>query len=388
MSDVNPNVDVGEETSVEAGFGEDGLTSFDDMEAVMSEETAPQAEAAEPAEKVEAEAKKDVSSDTQEDEVSAEDDKEEAEATEEEIKLIKAMKGENEHELPEDVVFLQKVNGVEEEVTLRELLNDYSGRTDYNRKYNEFGKEKQELKEQRFQLDNRVNTFIEKSKESTLDGLAYLAESAGADPVEFIKGLKQGLVPDLEQYMNMSQAEKDAYDSKQELEILKKSNDTRSSQEQQMKEFQELEQQTLKQVEDLGIERQEYAAAYDRLVGSGTIPSDQIGPEAVAQWIGLENRVSVVDSVLSEIDPNLAEDVALIEDLVRTSLEGGLDEQATREVINEVYGQPSKEAKSASKKVRQDSANLKSVTNKIVKKESEDDHYGSDDSEPLSFDDI
>lgn len=387
MSDVNPNVDVGEETSVEAGFGEDGLTSFDDMEAVMSEETAPQAEAAEPAEEVEAQAKSDVSKDTQEDEVSAENDKE-AEATEEEIKLIKARRGENEHELPEDAVFMQKVNGVEEEVTLRELLNDYSGRTDYNRKYNEFGKEKQALKEQRFQLDNRINTFIEKSKESTLDGLAYLAESAGADPVEFIKGLKQGLVPDLEQYMNMSQAEKEAYDSKQELEILKKSNDTRSSQEQKMREFQELEQQTLKQVEELGIGRHEYAAAYDRLVGSGTMPTDQIGPEAVAQWIGLENRVSVVDSALSEIDPNLAEDVALIEDLVRTSLEGGLDEQATIEVINEVYGQPSREAKSASKKVRQESANLKSVTNKIIKEESEDDHYGNGDSGPLSFDDI
>jgi len=387
MSDVNPNVAVAEESTSESGFGENGPTSFDEMEAVTSSD---QALDAQDADEVELEAKN-VSSDTQKDEVSAESDEKEAEAEaiEEEIKLIKAMRGENEHDMPEDAVFIQKVNGEDTEVTLRELLNDYSGRTDYNKKYNEFGKEKQTLKEQQFQLDNRVNTFIEKSKESTLDGLAYLAETAGADPVEFIKGLKEGLIPDLENYMNMSPAEREAYDSKQELDILKKSNDTRATQADQLKAHQELQSRVEAQVEELGLTNQEYAAAYDRLIGSQTIPADQIGPEAVAQWIGLENRVSVVDEALMSIDADLAEDVALIEDLVRTSLEGGLDEQATIEVINEVYGQPSKEAQSASKKVRQNNSvgAMKSVTNKIVKEDSGSDQYGAE-AGPISFDDV
>ena len=387
MSDVNPNVAVSDESSVESGFGENGPTSFDEMEAVT--ESSEQALEAQDADEVEAEAK-DVSSDTQKEEVSAESDEktEEVAAEELELKLIKAMRGDQEVEIAEDAVFTQKVDGVDTEVSLRDLLNDYSGKTDYNKKYNEFGKEKQALKEQQFQLDNRVNTFIEKSKESTLDGLAYLAETAGADPVEFIKGLKEGLVPDLESYMNMSPAEREAYDSKQELDILKKSNDTRASQAEQLKAHQELQSRVEAQVEELGLSNQEYAAAYDRLVGSQTIPADQIGPEAVAQWIGLENRVTVVDEALMSIDPNLAEDVALIEDLVRTSLQGGLDGQATREVIKEVYGQPSKEAQSASKKVRQNGVGaLKSVANKIVKEDSGSDQYGAD-AGPISFDDV
>ena len=108
---------------------------------------------------------------------------------------------------------------------------------------------------------------------------------------------------------------------------------------------------------------------------------DDIGPESVTQWIELENRVAYVEDALSGIDADLAEDVALMEDLVQTSHEAGLSKEATLEVINELYGQPSKEAQSVSKKVRRANPSLKTVTNEITK--SDDDDVG-----PISFDDI
>lgn len=375
---TNPNVDTSGEESVDSGFGETAAVSFDDMESIMdSAEGATEVEAA-PKEESNSD-EEDVSSDTQEDEVSAEA----------ELKLIKAMRGEDGYDIPEDAMFTQKVNGVEEQVSIKDLLSDYSGKTDWTRKYSELGAERQELKKSQFEFDTRVNTFVEKAKESKIDALAYLAETAGADPAEFIREFKQGLIPDLEEYMGMSQTERELYDRNQELDIIKKSKETQATIETTRQEQARLQEQVETQLQELGIEQQDYAAAYDRLVESNTLPSDQIGPEAVAQWIGLENRVKLVDSTLMEIDSNLADDVALIEDLVRTSLQGGLDEQATMEVIKEMYGQTSKEAQSASNKVRQSGANLKSVTNKIVKEDSAHDHYsGGDESGPMSFDDI
>lgn len=354
MGEVNPNEAVGEET-------ESGLMNFDEIE-----ETGTESVEEEPISSgMEGEA--------------------EAEAEAEDLTLIKAMRGENSHEMPEDAIFTQKVNGVDTEVSLRELLNNYSGKTDWTKKYTEMSQEKQALKKQTFEFNDRVNTFVDKAKESKIDALAYLASTAGADPVEFIKEFKQGLIPELEEYMGMSESERKAYDYKQELEILKKTNETERLSVERTQEFEKLEAQTKQYIEELGVDNNEFTAAYDRLMDSGIVQEGvNIGPEDVAQWIGLENRVTLVSDTISEINPELAEDLELVEDLVKTSLDGGLDEQSTIEVINELYGQPSEEAKSASKKARQSNPKLNVEAKKIVKNDMDSGY----DSGPLSFDDI
>jgi len=329
-----------------------------------------------------------VEADSQDAEVVEDEDEEQPTISDKEVeadlKLMKARMGDAEYDMPEDALFTQKVNGEDTEVTLRDLLNNYSGKVDYTRKYNEFGKEKQGLQKEKYEFDNRINTFVSKASENKLDALAYLAETAGADPVAFIKEFKQGLIPDLESYLNMSEIERDAYDAKQELDIMKKSQTTKASNEEYLQEYEALETEITSQIEDLGIEQSEYVAAYDRLVESGHIASDQIGPDTVAQWIGMENRVNLVDAELAKIDSNLADDVALIEDLVRTSLESGLDEETTIEVIKEMYGQPSKEAQSASKKARQ---HLRSPANNDTTSYNQN-RSDSEDVGPIDFDDI
>lgn len=375
MSDeINPNAEIGGEENVDAGFGE-GL-SFDDVEGLTVDESPAEAKS-EPAEDLDAKAasEEDVEN-TEEREASNEDV-----PTQEEVKLLKAMMGENEYDLPEDAMFTQKVNGVEEQVSIKDLLTDYSGKTDWNRKYSELGEERQSLKKEQATFNDRINTFVEKAKESKIDALAYLAETSGADPVAFIKEFKQGIIPELEEYMNMSETEKELYNHKQELEILKKSQDTKVEMERRAQERTELETSIQSQIEDLGIEQTEYVAAYDRLIEAGIMEQSDVTPEAVSDWVRLEQRVAYVDDALANISPELADDVALIEDLVRTSHEGGLSQEATIEVINELYGQPSKEAQSVSKKVRQASPNLKQVTNSVTK--SDDDGVG-----PISFDDL
>lgn len=362
-SGTNPNVEVGaEETNtVDSGFGEHGALSFDDLEDTVEAET---------------------KSEDNEEITESEDIKSEEEV--EDLKMVKALRGENPYEVPEDAIFTQKVNGVDTEISLRDLLNDYSGKTDWNKKYSELGNEKQAFKKSQIEFDTRVNTFVEKAKESKIDALAYLAETAGADPVAFIKEFKEGLIPDLQEYMNMSEVERQAYDTKQELDIIKKSNETKAKNEASIKEQAELEARVHSQIEELGVSQDDYVAAYDRMVNSGSIPQELHTPESVAQWIAMEGRVDLVNDALMNLDGELAEDVGLIEDLVRTSLQGGLDDEATLDVIKELYGKPSEEAKSASKKVKQ--ANLKSVSKEITNQSKN--YYDDSDVGPLSFDDI
>lgn len=374
MSDLNPNVAVGnEETTNSAGFGEKDLISFDEIE----DDTPAKAEAA----------STETAESTEETE-STETDSTETESTAEDLKMIKALRGENPYEIPEDAVFTQKVNGEDHEISLRELLNDYSGKTDWTRKYGEFSKEKREFTSSKSDFDTRVNTFVEKAKESKIDALAYLAETAGANPVDFIKEFKQGLIPDLEEYVNMSETEKELYDHKQELDILKRSQETRTSLDKAKSDRLELEQQVTTAREELGLSEDEYGAAFQRLVDSGSIPQDQITTESIAQWVSMENRVDFVSDVLEGISPELVDDSAMVEQLVITTLNSGLDEESTRGLIEEYYSEEiNASAKAASKKARVSAPNLKHVTNNITKEHnvenSDDDSIGL-----LSFDDL
>jgi len=156
--------------------------------------------------------------------------------------MLKAVRGENPYEIPADALFTQKVNGVEEQVSIQDLLTNYSGKVAYDKKFNELGQQRQDLVKREATLNDRVDTFLEKSKEDPLDGLAYLAETSGANPVELIKNLRERLVPNMEEYMNMDETQRELFHRNEELNILKKSQETKSQMERMHQERASLEQ--------------------------------------------------------------------------------------------------------------------------------------------------
>ena len=103
-------------------------------------------------EEVLSEAKKEISGEKNKSEPKAESDREEKETLDqakeekaEEIKKLIAKYGEENLEMPANAIFKHKVDGEEVDVELQELLNNYSGKISYDKKFQEFSSEKKEF---------------------------------------------------------------------------------------------------------------------------------------------------------------------------------------------------------------------------------------------------
>lgn len=97
--------------------------------------------------------------------------------------------GDDEFEIPGDAVIHVPVNGQMEEFTYQDLVNELSGKTDYNRKYSEFGVEKGKFMKERSDLESFIGEFFTKSKEDGDSAWDFLAEMNGEDPIAFKQNL-------------------------------------------------------------------------------------------------------------------------------------------------------------------------------------------------------
>ena len=121
--------------------------SFDDLDELT--QGAPSEESNEEAEAEENELSSEAESNGEESEASEE-------TLEEEIKKLIAKYGDQETEIAANALFKHKVDGEEVEVELQELLNNYSGKVSYDKKFQEFSNQKKDFDAYKNQYDNEI----------------------------------------------------------------------------------------------------------------------------------------------------------------------------------------------------------------------------------------
>ena len=128
-----------------------------------------------------------------EEEVEAkEEDKEDKEEEDKPKAKLRMKMGNDLYNVTSDATFKVKVDGQTLDVPVQELINNYSGKTAWDKKFTEIGKEKKSLEfeknqisAQKKELVDHVNNALlplkDKSK-NPLDSLMYLVEMSGEDP--------------------------------------------------------------------------------------------------------------------------------------------------------------------------------------------------------------
>ena len=148
--------------------------------------------------------KDDKESDKDEEEESEEEESEEEESEDEEeiqakkdeekkdTKKLRMRMGEELFNVDSDASFKVKVDGQNVDVPLQELINNYSGKTAWDKKFTEIGKEKKTLEfekssltKQKESLTHHLNMALGPIKDvnkNPIDSLLYLVEMSGEDP--------------------------------------------------------------------------------------------------------------------------------------------------------------------------------------------------------------
>jgi hypothetical protein len=251
-----------------------------------------------------------------------------------------------------DATFKVKVDGKSEEVPLQELINNYSGKTAWDKKFTEIGKEKKEvqfekntLEREKQVLKNHINnalTPIKDPKKNPMDSLLYLVEMSGEDPYNAYRRIMESNLDELGKLLDMTEVERELYFHKKKDELY--SNVARKRQAAQT------EEQTFKQaVQKVDQLRQTYNVSEDDFVDaseelddiyeSAGLDVNKITEEVVVDYASLRPHIAVIKELVAPYEENISEDKYgdVVAELSRYLRDGKADKATIEQILKRNY---------------------------------------------------
>lgn len=368
---VNNVQEINEEVSTsESDANKANLMSFDDLDNLTDDRS--DKELLNEAKKVSKEKGEEdkpevkAKSSSEEKTVDAKKAKEEADSEEmedaiEEYKKLLGKFNDEEMEIAAETLFKHKVDGEDVDVSLQDLLNNYSGKVSYDKKFQEFSESKKEFNEYKDTYDNDINlinkyinNFATRLKEKDAMGaLSYFAEFSGMEPHTFKRQLLEQLSPEIERMAQLNPEQIENERLAQENAYLQKQQESEEERRHQEQSQSELLNEIKQLQEAHNISDADFQSAYQELV-DGEFDGD-ITPGIVAEYYMHSAAFAKSEEVLSQINPDLIKNDEIVESLQKVVIENpSFDNDDLLEIVKEVYGSAQKEAsKSVSKKVTQ-----------------------------------
>jgi len=276
---------------------------------------------------------------------------EEEETTAEEYKKLMATYGEEELEIAANASFKHKVDGEEVDVELQELLNNYSGKMSYDKKFQEFSSSKKDFDTYKDQYDKDieaitgyVSTFRDKmNSEDPMEALNYFAEFSGMKPHEFKRQLVNAMIPEVNRLSGMSADQYQAEYLKQENEYLHKKQESDTVKQSEQQSLKELEREIQQIQEAHNMSEEEFSQAYHEL--TDTDFEGEITPQVVVDYHTHSTAFSKAETILSQVNSSLVQNDEIVERLQNVIVENPVfDDNDLIEIVQEVYGNVQKES--------------------------------------------
>ena len=300
--------------------------------------------------------------------IEAESDSEEIEASEEaseteeeqieEIKKLVAKYNDEETEIAANSIFKHKIDGEEIDVELQELLNNYSGKVSYEKKFQELAGRKKEFEAFKNEYDADIeaiygvlNSFKDSMQQNDAMGaLNHFAAFAGMKPYEFQDSLINSLAPEVVRRAHLSEEQLRSEKLTAENEYLRQQQESEQAKFQEQQSLTELQNEIRQIQEAQGISDEAFTEAYNELVDLGY--EGEMTPQAVAEYYVHSEAFSKADVILNQVSPSLAEQQNIVESLQKVIVENpSFDDNDILELVNEVYGDYVKQtSKTVSKK--------------------------------------
>lgn len=248
------------------------------------------------------------------------EEKPEAEKTEEEKKVdakkLKIRMSDGLYGIESDAKVRVKIDGDYQEVPMQELINQYSGKVAYDKKFTEIGQEKKAvetakaeiLKSQSFLKSTleEIVTKMDDPNSNPFDALSILVEKSGRDPFTVWKRTIESNLDEVEKLMSMSEIERKAYFLEKKDEFRTKSDDARKAAYQKEQAFN----QAISKVDALrqahNVSEEQYLSALDELESEGQ-DTTKMSDEQVVDYASLKSHVTSVQDVLEPYENSISD---------------------------------------------------------------------------------
>ena len=268
------------------------------------------------------------------------------------VKIYKVRSGDKDVPIPADSKLTVTVNGKDEQVSLQDVINNYSGKTDWNRKYTELDRARKAFQQDRAPIDYLVDGFL-KLKDRPLEAQRFLGETLGLDMDSFEDSLLDQLENVFSERQKLSPEERRQLKLEAENARLKKHTESerqRQAQKEQVdRALAEYEQGLNKLQETHNITYSTALQLYKELVDSKSIAEKDITPEVIGRYHLQKELFNFLPEIGVEDQDQRLSAIADLERTYRANPDLKLED--LKHIAGEVYGTKAA-AKALSKKVK------------------------------------
>jgi hypothetical protein len=236
------------------------------------------------------------------------------ELTEKEIKKLVARFGDDAYDIPSESTIKHKIDGKDTEVTVQELLNNYSGKTSWDKKFSEVDKTQKQVMAEKNEYTQAITGLSEMVKNSLREtdpsdprvAVSKMLDLLGQDKQTFYNRLKETMIPDWESWSNMSDQERQSYELEQDNKFFKNELESVKLRDQQQATRLDLQKKFEQIRETHGLTEQNLVEAYNwgnerQLQG---LDDPQKIAEIAMDRIACDRAVGVIEGYNSELLAN------------------------------------------------------------------------------------
>lgn len=250
---------------------------------------------------------------------SKEDEKEEVaeEKTAEEkaeAKKLKIRQADGLYGIDADAKVRVKIDGAFQEVPVQELINNYSGKVAYDKKFSEIGlknKEAEQLIQQNTKRAENLKNIVAEvtghlsdKMKNPLDALNFIVEKSGMDTYDVWKRTLEANLEEVEKLMSFSDLERENYFLKKQAEFRTKSEEARKAETMKEQSFNQAVQKIDSLRQAHGVSEEQFLQALDELEEQGT-DTTKLSDEQVVDYASLKPHVESVQDVLEPYEAHI-----------------------------------------------------------------------------------
>jgi hypothetical protein len=299
-------------------------------------------------------------------------------------KKLRMRMGEDLFNIDSNSTFKIKVDGEQVDVELQDLINNYSGKTAWDKKFTELGKEKKAVefekntvvkqKEQLIQHLTQALDPIKDPNKNPLDSLLYLVELSGEDPYNAYRRIMEANLDTISELYDMDETQRELFFHKKKDELHSNVNKKRQDRVTQEQAFN----QTVQKVDALrqakNVTEDQFVDASEELeqiYKDSGLDAKTITDEAIVDYASLKPHIATVKELVEPYVDNISEQKYgdVVAELSRYLRDKKMDTKAIQEVLkrnfsveeevkelnSKLYQKSSKQGKKAS--VREDESN-------------------------------
>lgn len=241
-----------------------------------------------------------------------------------------------------------KINGVEKEVPLQDVINSYSGQQEIQRRFTEFDKSKKAFETEKTQL-TQFNDYVKQEigdLRQSFSGIISSYEKNGyidADPLvavdklldnmginshTFRRAMFEHQLPEFAKFFNMTDIEREAHYAKQENEYLRKKEQGFNERDQQVKLSQEKQRKDFDLIKSAGLDSVKYGELESELLEAGhkDLTAEKV-VEYAKQKPTLDKVVQIFDTIKADPmqDPRARTVFKILQEFPETTVDEILD---------------------------------------------------------------